>query len=187
MAEFGQVCVVAASFFPARVECAPTCHPASDTFSLTTTRWSYVDFSATLLMNGKVLLAGGENDDNDFSFRNAWLYDSSTGNFNATSSMTEARYYHAATVLPDGTVLITEGVFHRQSAELYDPATETFSPIGNMIWPRTVHTATRLQDGRVLIAGGEWPLDGPKPINSNAELYTPPVPVPASIATDLRF
>src|SRR5262249_36234068 len=149
--------------------------------------WSYVDFSANLLMNGKVLFAGGENDDNDFSFRNAWLYDPSTGNFTATGSMTEARYLHAATVLPDGTVLITGGVFRGQSAELYDPATETFNPIGNMIWPRTVHTATLLQDGRVLIAGGEWPQDGPKPVNSSAELYTPPVLVPASIATDLQF
>ena len=77
-------------------------NPASGTFSLTTTTWSYVDFSATLLMNGKVLLAGGENDDNDFSFRNAWLYDSSTGNFTATGSMTEARYYHAATAKSNG-------------------------------------------------------------------------------------
>jgi hypothetical protein len=161
--------------------------PAIGAFSLTTTTWSYVDFSATLLMNGKVLFAGGQNDDYDFPFRNAWLYDPSTGNLTATGSMTVARYLHAATVLPDGTVLITGGVFRGQSAELYDPATETFSPIGNMIWPRTVHTATLLQDGRVLIAGGEWPLDGPKPINSSAELYTPPVLVPASIATDLRF
>jgi len=162
-------------------------NPASGTFSLTTTKWSYADFSATLLMNGKVLFAGGENDGYDFSFRNAWLYDPSTGNLTATGSMTVARYYHAATVLPDGTVLITGGVFRRQSAELYDPATETFSPIGNMIWPRTVHTATLLQDGRVLIAGGEWPQDGPKPVNSSAELYTPPVLVPASIATGLQF
>jgi Galactose oxidase, central domain len=163
-------------------------NPTSGTFSLLTTTWGYVAFSATLLMNGKVLVAGGENDDYDFSIRNAWLYDSSTGNFAATGSMTEARYYHAATLLPDGTVLITGGAFRQtKSAELYDPATETFSPIGNMIWPRTLHTATLLQDGRVLIAGGEWPQDGPKPINSSAELYTPPVLVPASIATDLRF
>jgi WD40 repeat protein len=165
-------------------------NPTSGTFSLITTTWGYVAFSATLLMNGKVLVAGGENDDYDFSTRNAWLYDSSTGNFTATGNMTEYRYYQASTVLPDGTVLITGGAFRpggTKSAELYDPATETFSPIGNMIWPRTLHTATLLQDGRVLIAGGEWPQDGPKPINSSAELYTPPVLVPASIATDLQF
>jgi len=164
-------------------------NPASGMFSLSAMVGSYSEFTATLLMNGNVLFTGGVNYDNEFDFgsRGAWLYDPSTGNVAATGSMTEARYYHAATVLPDGTVLITGGVFHRQSAELYDPATETFSPIGNMIWPRTVHTATLLQDGRVLIAGGEWPLDGPKPINSSAELYTPPVLVPASIATDLQI
>ena len=120
-------------------------NPASGTFSLTTTTWSYVDFSATLLMNGKVMFAGGENDGYDFSIRNAWLYDPSTGNLSATGRMTVARSAHAATVLPDGTVLITGGVFHGQSAELYNPDTETFSPIGNMIWPRVIHTATLLK------------------------------------------
>jgi Galactose oxidase, central domain len=71
--------------------------------------WSYVNLSATLLMNGKVLFAGGENDGYDFSIRNAWLYDPSTGNLTATGRMTVARSAHAATVLPDGTVLITWG------------------------------------------------------------------------------
>jgi hypothetical protein len=162
-------------------------NPASGTFSPTTTTWRNVDFSATLLMNGKVLFAGGENDGYDFPYRNAWLYDPSSGNLTATGSMTVARTAHTATVLPDGTVLISGGVFHGQSAELFDPATETFSLIGNMIEQRVVHTATLLQDGRVLIAGGEWFLDGPKPVNSSAELYTPPVLAPASIATDLKF
>jgi hypothetical protein len=165
-------------------------NPASGTFSLTTTRWNYVEFSANLLMNGKVLFAGGENYGYDFTFRNAWLFDASTGNLSATGNMTRPRYLHAATLLPDGSVLITGGAFPvTDSAELYDPATEKFASIGNMISGRAIHTATLLQDGRVLIAGGVYKArDGaPQFVLASAELYTPEILEPASIATDLRF
>jgi hypothetical protein len=164
--------------------------PLSGTFSISTTNWGYVEFSANLLMNGKVLFAGGQNSDYDFSIRNAWLFDPSTGNLTATGSMKLARYLHAATVLPDGTVLITGGGFPvTQSSELYDPATETFSPISDMIQARAIHTATLLQDGRVLIAGGVYKArDGaPRFPLAYAELYTPQILVPASIATALQF
>jgi Galactose oxidase, central domain len=165
-------------------------NPLSGTFTLTTTKWNYVEFTANLLMNGKVLFTGGQNYGNDFIYRNAWLYDASTGNFTATSSLTLARYLHAATVLPDGTVLITGGGFPvTQSAERYYPATETFSPISDMISGRAIHTSTLLQDGRVLIAGGVYKArDGaPQFLVGSAELYTPQILLPASITTDLRF
>jgi hypothetical protein len=165
-------------------------NPASGTFSVTGITWPWVGFSVSLLRSGKVLFAGGENDDYDFSSRNAWLYDPSTGNLAATGSMTMARSAHAATVLPDGKVLITGGGFGTsQSSELYDPATATFSPIGSMRARRGGHTATLLQDGTVLIAGGLYrPQEpGPRFTVSSAELYLPPVLTPASIADDLRF
>jgi hypothetical protein len=165
--------------------------PASGTFTLTAVTWIYDQFSVNLLRNGKVLLAGGDDDNGDGPFRQAVLYDPSTGNLTPTGSMTVGRNVHAAAVLPDGKVLIAGGYIGRvsQSAELYDPDTETFSPIGSMIWPRSEHTATLLQDGRVLIAGGLNKLqDGSLQFpNYSAELYTPPVLQPASIATGLQF
>ena len=151
--------------------------------------YAAVGRSATLLMNGKVLFAGGELD-RDFDGGEPWppyypyseLYDPTAGNFAATANMTDARWEHTATLLPDGSVLIAGGgPTAYQSAELYDPARGTFSSLGNMTAPRFGHTATLLKDGKVLIAGGP---------QSSAELYTPSVlaasPVLLSLSGDGR-
>src|SRR5207249_4988125 len=65
--------------------------------------------TATLLANGKVLLAGGA-DAND-SYTNAVLYDFATEVWTATGSMTEGRQDHTATLLPNGKVLVAGGAF----------------------------------------------------------------------------
>jgi hypothetical protein len=81
---------------------------------------------ATLLPDGKVLVAGGYRSDDKGALASAELYDPISGTWTATSSMDVARAEQTATLLLDGKVLVAGGVisgsFSRvASAELYDP------------------------------------------------------------------
>ena len=113
--------------------------------------------TATLLLSGKVLVAGGEN---NFPLNSAELYDPATGTWTATGSLATSRSSHTATLLPNGNVLVAGGFtdqnfFPLNSAELYDPNSETWTPTASMNIPaRAVHTATLLLNGKVLVAGG---------------------------------
>ncbi|HEX5411147.1 MAG TPA: kelch repeat-containing protein [Terriglobia bacterium] len=133
--------------------------------------------TATLLPNGKVLIAGGISINVDGSSGNlvasAELFDPATETFTATGPMSSARAGHIATLLNNGTVLVTGG--RNATAEVYDPATGGFTPVGNMVAERGAHTASLLGDGRVLIAGGQHA--GPDafaiyPV-ATAEIYDP--------------
>jgi hypothetical protein len=126
--------------------------------------------TATLLNNGKVLLAGGISNPWPLSLPSTELYDPSIGAFNAAGDMTVARSMHTATLLSNGNVLIAGGSF-LNSSELYDPATETFRVTGAMLTTRSGHTATLLRNGKVLIAGGAPGIDGAA--LASAELYDP--------------
>jgi hypothetical protein len=166
--------------------------PANGTFSITAqmTRGAYVGGvprwalggTSTLLTSGKLLLAGGQAPELGY-YDAAELYDPSTSQFTAISSMTNGRYGHTATLLRDGTILIAGGYPDRPpyaTAELYDPASGIFTFAANMTSLRVFHTATLLMDGRVLIVGGS--VDSP----SSAELYIPSVLIPAQVVTGLR-
>jgi hypothetical protein len=170
--------------------------PATGTFTLTgamANRGASSERTATLLANGKVLFAGGENE--DFFYAGAELYDPSTGTFTATVDMTHARHAHSATLLPDGAVLIAGGGIESvppfgtfASAELYNPAIGSFNPIANMTARRSYHRTTLLNDGRVLITGGlYWNSTPALPSGTlaSAELYTPPVLIPAPVLISL--
>lgn len=142
----------------------------SDTGSMSLARSSH---TATLLANGKVLIAGGTSfyDQPPFVTATAEIYDPATGTFTATGSMATPRENHTAILLPDGTVLIAGGdnsTGALDSAELYNPATGAFTSVGSMTTARDQHTATLLTTGQVLIAGGNmsFPL-------ASAELYDP--------------
>jgi hypothetical protein len=115
--------------------------------------------TATLLPNGKVLVAGGCYDVcRIYNLSSAELYDPFTGTWSATSSMANARAQHTATLLPNGKVLVAGGISGSNivaSAEIYDPATGAWSPAGNMVNARRFAQATLLSTGKVLVAGGQ--------------------------------
>ena len=127
--------------------------------------------TATLLGNGKVLIAGGGNGNGDLS--SGELYDPGTGTFTPTGEMANAHIFSTATLLPNGKVLVAGGQNNSggiSSAELYNPDTGTFTPTGSMGTARCDYTATLLPNGKVLVSGGEGSNGIPL---SSAELYDP--------------
>jgi hypothetical protein len=167
--------------------------PAIGTFSPTGDMTSDVIWApSTLLKNGKVLFAGGDDSNTGTGYSSAQVYDPSTGTFVGTGSMTTGRFDHTSTLLPDGTVFIAgsqrsgfDGGSSLASTELYDPATGTFTAAGNMITARFAHTATLLPDGTVLIAGGICQGCNGNNVRASAEIYHPAVLAPAPMLLSL--
>ena len=198
--------------------------------------------TATLLANGKVLIAGGINE-GDEAIESAELYDPKTGTFTPTGGTGAGGdvSVRGATLLPDGTVfglahlenlfsdgdgavrydpatgsfsaagnratlklapitLLSDGrvlltgvpllvsVYSYSptddhSADLYDPVKRIFSTVGDLNTPRWWHTATLLSDGTVLITGGSPGF--PLPFLASAEIYHPAVSKPAPVLYSL--
>jgi uncharacterized delta-60 repeat protein len=143
--------------------------PASGTWTAVgglTTGGRYIH-TATLLLDGKVLVAGGHHLHPTGDLGSAELYDPASGTWTATGSLATARSGHTATLLPDGKVLVAGG--GSAIAELYDPGSGTWTATGSLATARFAHTATLLQDGKVLVAGGS----GSSGALASAELYDP--------------
>ncbi len=127
--------------------------------------------TATLLPNGKVLVAGGI--EAAAVSASAELYDPASGTWTTTGSLNAARDYHTATLLANGKVLVaggSEASSSQVSAELYDPASGTWTTTGSLHNARYYHTATLLPNGKVLVAGGTNTSSG---YLDSAELYDP--------------
>ena len=132
------------------------------------------EHSATLLQDGRVLVAGGVSYvSGHYSYTaTAELYDPALGTFSRTGGMKNARHCHTATLLTNGQVLITggyDGSTFLSAAEIFDPVSGTFAPTGNMAAARCFHTATLLTNGKVLIAGGS----DANAVLATAELFDP--------------
>lgn len=133
------------------------------------------EHTATLLQNGKVLVAGGFNNAIG-EVATAELYDPTTGTWTNTGNLSIARHGHTATLLPNGKVLVAGGYNEVQTlaqAELYDPATGTWTNTGHLNDTRGHHTATLLPNGKLLVAGGYIYTNGQSQYLSSAELYDP--------------
>ena len=118
--------------------------------------------SATRLLDGRVLVIGGEGV--------AQIFDPATMRFVPAGAMVSPRPDTVATLLHDGRVLV---IGLGLSAELFDPDTLTFSETGSMAaTPVEAAAIATLPDGRVFVPAGvqtipdtEWAIE--------AEIYDP--------------
>src|SRR6516162_533789 len=140
---------------------------ASGTFQRTgSMNVARISHTATLLSNGEVLVAGGDNSSLGGNCpSSAELFNPSTGAWTLTGCMTTARGNHQAVLLPSGEVLVAGGGSASDplaSAELYNPSTGTWTPTGSMNTARSGFSLTLLANGQVLAVQG-----------TSAELYNP--------------
>ena len=122
--------------------------------------------TATLLLDGRVLLVGGADTAGVIS-ATCDLFDPLADTISAAASMGTARTQHTATLLADGRVLVVGGTNSIDpndplaslgsivgTAEVYDPNLNTWTSVGSLPKPRLLHSASLLADGRVLVTGG---------------------------------
>jgi hypothetical protein len=150
------------------------------------------EHTATLLPDGRVLVVGGFYDvahRPSMTLPYAEIYDPGSGNWSPTGPMLLKRAYHTATLLPNGTVLVTGGAAYSGAcpcgivaySELYDPARGSWELATPMAQPRGMHSATLLRDGRVLVTGGGDPARN-GPTYTSTETYASPTAGPAAVA-----
>ena len=138
--------------------------------------------TTTLFPNGEELIAGGYVTIEIPAISNrvlssAELLDPKTGRWTETGKMNHARYYHRATLLRNGKVLVAGGTDciapgkggDLSSAELFDPVTGKWTETGSMHSPHPSERMALQSSGKVLVYEGgfdTYPILG-------HELYDP--------------
>jgi uncharacterized repeat protein (TIGR02543 family) len=143
------------------------------------------DYGPAVMLDSKVLYLGGGGATCPILPKNTTEMidlNNPTAGWVAKAPMAFRRRQHNATILPDGTVLVTGGTswcgFNNENgavytAELYDPATDRWATLGNASIPRGYHSTTVLHaDGRVFSMGnGDG---GNASQQTNFEIFWPP-------------
>ncbi len=131
-----------------------------------------ISHTASLLPDGRVLVAGGWTDRGVTSTSD--LYHPELDRFTPGEPMVQPRAAHRAVDLGDGRILLLGGETGigsaLASAEYYDASSGTFMRANDMTQARTNHAAVRLRDGRVLVVGGR---ESRGSVAATAEIYDP--------------
>lgn len=148
----------------ALLACLPAAARADSWTAAETMPHAHAQHTATLLQNGQVLVAGGQQggatpSPSDTSDR----YDPASGQWLGTPSFDTSRYAQGASLLADGRVLMTGGYRSGYSittpallatTRVFDPATNLWRSTADMPHLHGFHTQVTLQDGRVLVVSG---------------------------------
>lgn len=141
--------------------------------------------SAVMYDDNKILIVGGGNIQQPPS-KTAEVIDLNAANpaWRYTRPMAYARIHFNATLLPDGTVLVTSGTGTHAfndatdavlAAERWNPATEVWSTMASMQFKRLYHSsALLLPDGRVMVGGGGQPPPEGETDRQDFEIFSPP-------------
>jgi hypothetical protein len=148
--------------------------PATGTWSsaanLPTARYCH---TAQVLGDGRVALMGGATWTTAFSqIASVHIYDPTTNAWTIAATMPNQRYFHSATTLNDGRILVVGGLDNNNttaSADLYDPSTDAWSSAGSMVNARYGHSVAVLGNGSVVVTGGE----GDASYLSSVEIFQP--------------
>lgn len=151
--------------------------------------------TATLLADGRILLAGGRNGNVFHDW--AEVFDPATRQFSLSARMNQPRANHSAVRLDDGRVVVAGGWVRApesvnepadNSPEVWNPATNTWTLLGDIrfAWQDRVHLG-RLANGRVLFfASRELSSAAPdKPVEYRAWLWEPRTNAVTALAVPL--
>jgi N-acetylneuraminic acid mutarotase len=156
--------------------------------------------TATLLPDGRVLVAGGYTQLGSQALASAEIYDPATGAWSSTGSLNAGRTQHAAVLLASGQVLVVGGGAYPATgisphgsspamlaAETFNPASGTWATVAMPALDRPVHpTATLLANGRVLVVGGQYMWNSPDESQERSELYDPGSNTWSAVPPDTR-
>ncbi len=125
--------------------------------------------TATLLNDGRVLIAGGKNGSKTLFCSE--LYNPSQNMSVAAPPLENSRYAHTATLVANGFVLLANGNSGKKplsTVEVYSPLANNFKLVGRTYYKGANRTATLLKNGFILFTGGWYTENGALYYNKGA-------------------